>query len=277
MRRWPWSSLLLLCACQFVLGQAQPAANNPPPVSSYQGKVLFLRSLCGDIKLEYGFDGKLKGKCQVPVAFTLAAVSIKSIELKRNKLEITGDKMGVYFPDPTTTKDEASHQLHTVLLAEAFTMTIHAPSGGAPTQEDYAPSLRAVFAATYADLAPGGPPLEQAYAAAPHPRPDLELESEAKAYSPGHDGVSDPKLIYSIEPEYSEQARKARKSGTALVALIVGTDGLPANVHIVRGLGYGLDEEAVAAARKYRFKPAEKDGKPVPVRIMVEENFRIFP
>ncbi|MDE3104049.1 MAG: TonB family protein [Acidobacteriota bacterium] len=89
-------------------------------------------------------------------------------------------------------------------------------------------------------------------------------------------GVSAPQVIYSVEPEFSEEARKAKFAGNVLVNLWVGTDGLPSHVHVIRGVGMGLDEKAVEAVRQYRFKPAMENGKPVLVELNIEVNFQIF-
>jgi len=89
-------------------------------------------------------------------------------------------------------------------------------------------------------------------------------------------GVSTPVVIYQVEPEFSEEARKAKFMGVVLVNLIVDAHGLPQNVHTLRGVGMGLDEKAVEAVRQYRFKPAMEGGKPVPVELNVEVNFQIF-
>jgi protein TonB len=89
-------------------------------------------------------------------------------------------------------------------------------------------------------------------------------------------GVSQPELIYKVDPEFSEEARKAKFMGIVLVNLIVDANGNPQNVHILRGVGMGLDEKAVEAVRQYKFKPAREAGKPVPVELNVEVNFQIF-
>ena len=89
-------------------------------------------------------------------------------------------------------------------------------------------------------------------------------------------GISAPVLIYSVEPEFSEEARKAKVAGNVLVNLWVDTNGLPSHVHVIRGVGMGLDENAVAAVKQYRFKPAMENGKPVLVELNVEVNFQIF-
>jgi protein TonB len=89
-------------------------------------------------------------------------------------------------------------------------------------------------------------------------------------------GVSAPQLIYSVEPEFSEEARKAKVAGNVLVNLWVDTNGLPSHVHVIRGVGMGLDEKAVEAVKQYKFKPAMENGKPVLVELNVEVNFQIF-
>ena len=89
-------------------------------------------------------------------------------------------------------------------------------------------------------------------------------------------GVSSPEVIYSVEPEFSEEARKAKVAGNVLVNLWVGTNGLPSHVHVIRGVGMGLDEKAVEAVKQYRFKPAKEAGKAVPVEMYIEVNFQIF-
>ncbi len=89
-------------------------------------------------------------------------------------------------------------------------------------------------------------------------------------------GVSAPQLIYSVEPEFSEEARKAKVAGNVLVNLWVDQNGNPSHVHVVRGVGMGLDEKAIEAVKQYRFKPALENGKPVLVELNVEVNFQIF-
>jgi TonB family protein len=88
--------------------------------------------------------------------------------------------------------------------------------------------------------------------------------------------VSSPQLIYSPDPEYSEEARKAKLDGTCVLWLIVGKDGLPRDIKVARSLGHGLDEKAVEAVRQWRFEPARKDGKPVAAQINVLVTFRLF-
>lgn len=89
-------------------------------------------------------------------------------------------------------------------------------------------------------------------------------------------GVSAPRPIYNPDPEYSEEARKAKYQGTVVLAIVIGTDGKPRDVRVQRSLGLGLDEKAMEAVRTWRFEPARKNGQPVPVAVNIEVNFNLY-
>jgi TonB family protein len=90
------------------------------------------------------------------------------------------------------------------------------------------------------------------------------------------DGATAPMVIYMAQPQFTEEARKAKFMGVVLVNLTVDEKGLPQNVHVLRGVGMGLDQKAVDAVKQYRFKPAMKEGKPVEEALNVEVNFQVF-
>ena len=89
-------------------------------------------------------------------------------------------------------------------------------------------------------------------------------------------GVSGPKLIYQPDPEYSEEARKAKFQGTCVLWVVVGADGKPRDIRVARTLGLGLDEKAIEAVKTWRFEPGKKDDKPVATMINVEVTFRLY-
>ena len=89
-------------------------------------------------------------------------------------------------------------------------------------------------------------------------------------------GVSAPSVLSKVEPEYSEEARKAKWQGTVVLQLVVDDQGRPQNLKILRSLGLGLDQKAIEAVEKWRFKPGMKDGKAVPVMATIEVNFRLL-
>ena len=88
--------------------------------------------------------------------------------------------------------------------------------------------------------------------------------------------VRPPVLVSQVDPEFSEEARKAKFSGNVEVYLWVDENGNPSHVKVVRGVGMGLDEKAIEAVRQYKFKPAMQNGKPVKVDLYVDVNFQIF-
>ncbi len=89
-------------------------------------------------------------------------------------------------------------------------------------------------------------------------------------------GVSKPEVISKVEPEYSEEARKAKFQGVVLLDIIVDEKGNPRDVRVARALGLGLDQKAIEAVQKWRFKPGMKDGRPVAVTARIEVNFRLL-
>lgn len=88
--------------------------------------------------------------------------------------------------------------------------------------------------------------------------------------------VKAPQLLNRVGPRYSKEARKDKISGVVEVGFYVDEKGFPRNVHISRGIGHGLDEEAVLTVRQYRFTPGTKDGVPVPVELLVKISFQMM-
>jgi protein TonB len=89
-------------------------------------------------------------------------------------------------------------------------------------------------------------------------------------------GVSAPAVIFKIDPEYSEEARKAKYSGEVMLSIIVDAEGKAREIHVVKSLGMGLDEKAIEAVEKWKFKPGMKGGQPVAVRATIAVNFRLL-
>jgi TonB family protein len=85
-----------------------------------------------------------------------------------------------------------------------------------------------------------------------------------------------PELLTKNEPEYTEDARRAKLQGTVELMIVVGADGRVSSVEVVRGLGLGLDEKAVEAVKAWRFRPAMSDGKPVASSASVAVTFRLL-
>jgi TonB family protein len=88
-------------------------------------------------------------------------------------------------------------------------------------------------------------------------------------------GVSAPTVIHRIEPQYSEEARKARYQGTVVLEAIVRKDGTCDIIRVVRSLGFGLDENAMEALKQWRFRPGMRNGMPVDISLNIEVNFNL--
>ena len=96
------------------------------------------------------------------------------------------------------------------------------------------------------------------------------------AYRPGN-GVTVPKLLREVKPQYTSDAMRAKVQGTVMLECVVRTDGTVGDVTVIRGLDptFGLDQEAIKAAKQWRFVPGSRMGEPVPVLISIELTFTL--
>jgi len=94
-------------------------------------------------------------------------------------------------------------------------------------------------------------------------------------YSVGN-GTTRPEVISKVDPEYSEEARKAKYSGSVMLSIVVNTDGKAEQIQVIKSLGMGLDEKAIEAVQKWRFLPGKNKGVPVKVKAQIEVNFRLL-
>jgi len=90
------------------------------------------------------------------------------------------------------------------------------------------------------------------------------------------DGVVAPRVLYKVDPKYTQDARAAKIEGTVVLGLEVHPDGKAHNLQIKQGLDPGLDQNALDAVSAWRFQPGTKDGRPVPVKASIEINFRLL-
>jgi TonB family protein len=161
------------------------------------------------------------------------------------------------------------------------TIEIEMPSSR-PTAADISSSIHAVFFMPGESMMEAVPEFWRKYFANLEGRPSNVPPPAEPVYriAPGGTSapgtVTAPKVTIDPDPEYSEQARKAKFQGTAVVSLVVDAAGAPRDIQIERPLGLGLDEKALAAISTWKFEPAQRDGKPVAVAIMVEVSFRLY-
>jgi protein TonB len=88
-------------------------------------------------------------------------------------------------------------------------------------------------------------------------------------------GVTAPKVLQKSDPAYTKEAKDAKISGTVLVTVVIGQDGVARDMKVVRSLDPGLDNNAMAAVQQWKFQPGTKDGQAVSTRATIEVNFRL--
>jgi len=101
-------------------------------------------------------------------------------------------------------------------------------------------------------------------------------EGPPGVYIAGRKGVTLPEAIYSPEPSFSDEARKAKFQGIVMLMVVVAKDGRVYNIRLRQSLGMGLDEKAIEAVRNWRFRPATLNGQPVATEIAVQVDFHLY-
>ena len=95
-------------------------------------------------------------------------------------------------------------------------------------------------------------------------------------YAIGNGGATAPIAIYRPDPDFSDEARKARLQGTVVLDIIVDETGKARNIRVRQSLGLGLDEQAIKTLQLWRFKPGTKGGRPVAVWATVHVGFHLL-
>jgi len=105
---------------------------------------------------------------------------------------------------------------------------------------------------------------------------DLPAEPDVASGVTTPPGIVIPKALLTVDPEFSEQARKSKYQGTLVIAFYVGTDGRVHRPTIPRRLGMGLDEQALNVVSLWRFRPARNHDQPVPAQLNTEISFNLY-
>lgn len=116
---------------------------------------------------------------------------------------------------------------------------------------------------------------EQLEALRPYAENADKPESERTIFAP-RELTTRARILYKPEPQYTIQARNAGIEGTVVLRAILGADGQVQNILLLRSLSHGLSEQAIYAARRIKFAPATKNGRPVSQFIQIEYNFHLY-
>jgi TonB family protein len=234
---------------------------------------LYLRGCWNNDKLHFDSTGKVIDNLG-HVTFTLCGFEFGSVHLKQDKLVIDGYRVGLELAHDKIKRVRLVAGDYSHYDPEEMHLEINAPANG-----DYSEALNAILVDGLDGMAPTLPYYWQRYArtylaqTTPTPAPVASQSNPLKRIG---GGVTAPVLIESKEPEFTESARALKYGGNALINFWVHPDGSVSHVAIIHALGIGLDENALAAVQRYRFKPAMENGKPVLVEVNVEVSFKIF-
>ena len=252
--------------------------------SDYEGKVLTLRRFYGGEHVSFHSDGSLKTSASVGPWTLDGQIEVQKIELHGGILIVKGRRIHRIFDqlkpiDELTTvenpKDKQQKDLQKALRQLKADIEIELPSEK-PEEKDVTAAMHAVFLDNSESMMDIAPSYWRAYFAKQEGKQEPPpVNAPAKTFKPGV-GMSPPRANFSPDPEYSEEARKAKFQGTIVLSLVVDVSGMPTDLQIVRPLGLGLDEKAIEAVSTWKFRPAAKDGEPVATKIMVEVAFRLY-
>ncbi len=224
----------------------------------------------------------------------MSDVEITELQLRGDKLLIRGKRMGLLY-NATSKKFERIYRLKAPpLRREAVEeMRITLEGNNKSSFDDWAKTLAGVFISEehIPEIAPEywrtflkSRALQLAANTVEHDDensvPTVASESDTvrddnRGLRVGK-GITPPRQISFPEPSYAGPARANRIQGRVVLRMLVDAMGIPQEIWLVKPLGFGLDEKAIEAVERWRFKPAEKEGKPVAVQISVDVNFRLY-
>ncbi len=249
------------------------------------GKPLFLRGFWVDDRLTFDSNGQPTGKFRSGT-FTEAGIDVNKVKLSNGVLQLKGQRVGLEFslsgPKSSTALPERV-ALSGKDYSGSIEIEIQRPAGG-----DFSKALDSIFTPDLADLVPAMPFYWQYYARrhfldpATSDEPTTKTPSRTESSAEASDklfhvggSIEKPRVLEQAQPQFSDAARELNFSGIVTVYFWVHSDGRIDHVSIVKPAGLGLDEQALFAVSKYKFKPATKDGKPITVDLYVDVNFQI--
>jgi len=252
----------------------------------YHGKVLVLRHAFISNSQQYAPDGSFAGAPEEGAWSVYGRILVNKIKADTDQLKVEGERAVYYFDRSGKQVQFQSDRDHP---AERVTITVHLqqPLGSA---EEARAILARVFALSPEDVVNSAPDYWQPQLAkelgVQLPKPAVaqddggtkeQAASREKTFqvsdTVGGKKVTPPALVYKQEPSFSDAARSRRLQGTVGLNVTVDKNGSVVDVKIVRPLGMGLDEQAVATIRTWRFTPAKVEGQPVAVQLYIETNF----
>jgi TonB family protein len=237
---------------------------------SLKNKVLIVRGFPTESRVTYAADGEPDRPIHSG-PWTLSGIKVEKVEFVGRGTVIKGKRVGF------TPENEVN--LRKWVLNKNLELAIDGDISILP-REQFSSLFYKVFLKNDEDWSELVPAYWRDYMRARYAKQrGLPLDSAVET-TPGvytvAGGVSAPRPLFTADPDYPEIARSLKYQGVVVLHMVVEETGKPTDIKVVRMQGLGLDEQAIEAVRKWRFKPAKKGNQPVPVAINVEINFNLY-
>jgi TonB family protein len=239
----------------------------------YKKQVLALRTPFTHGDQKFDSAGQPIGASSSGHWLIYGAIYVEKLNLTRDTLQLEGPRVGIsnekkkgkqvliafskssrieiHLDQPLNSLDEASTVLDRVFFLEGDAATHIKPEFR--RSDDDTPD-DAIYKISHSTSSPSG-----------------SNASESKK-----DDIRPPRPTYTPEPEFSEQARRAKFQGTVVLQIVVNKKGDVVRVRLERALGMGLDQNAMEGVERWRFAPATRNGQPVAVMMNVEVAFNLY-
>ena len=245
---------------------------------SLVNQLLIARGFSAEAEVDYQWTAQGLEAVAPPRLRTLGSIDVETVKVKGGRIEIKGTRQTLLRKTRPGGDQEVSEGTPVVLMIDL---------GGADAATVLPRLKEGLFYANLDEALADIPPIDRRIVGFPRERPAVDPENSTgtrtrprnagqRVCAADPSSFTQPKLVRSVEPEFSEEARKARISGNVTVGFTVDTDGSTTDLWIIRPFGYGLDQQAAKAVRQYQFNPATCAGEPVASSLQVEVNFQIF-
>jgi TonB family protein len=220
----------------------------------FTDKIFYLRDFNQDNSFRITAEGAATGKVKAG-PWTTSLIEVKEVAVKGFDVVISGNRLGLL-------RDPKTHKLVPFRTKKKLNIRVEA----AHRSEAW----RAYFISNVQELKDLVPAYYRSYLDGKFD----QIKAPEKKQVPTD--IIPPQAISTPDPSYGELARAHAIQGVCVFRLVVDTEGKPTQIEVERPLGMGLDEQALAALQRWKFKPGQKNGQPAATQINVEVNFRLY-
>jgi TonB family protein len=285
--------IVCLLGAAAVVAGAQPRSDEKSAEKAFRdslaNQLLIARDFSAEPEVDYQWTAQGLEAQAPPRLRTLGSIEVGSVKVKGGRVEIRGTRQTLL----SKKKDNGTSGSGDLEVSEGSPVGLVIDLGGADPATVLPRLKEALFYANLEEAVAGIPPMYRRILGFRGERSADQPENRAGSRIGSRTGnraggaaqrvcpadpssFTQPRVVHSENPEYSEEARRAKFSGNVLLGLTVDEDGEATDLWIVRPAGYGLDERAAQAVRQYQFNPAMCVGEPVASSLAIEVNFQIW-